>query len=91
MTVKILKQDKNTLEIDIGDIDESLAAMIVEKLNGTTGVEFAAYKREHPIIGTPHLVVKTKGSDPAKVLDKILEEVKKEITEFRKQFSDIAK
>ncbi len=91
MTVKILKQDKNTLEIDIGDIDQSLAAMIVEKLNGTKGVEFAAYKREHPIVGAPHLIVKTKGSDPAKVLDKILEEVKKEVSEFRKQFSEIAK
>ncbi len=91
MTVKILKQDKNTLEIDLGEIDQSLAVILVEKLNETKGVEFAAYKREHPIIGTPHLIVKTKGSDPAKVVGKILGEIHKEVTEFRKQFSDIAK
>jgi DNA-directed RNA polymerase subunit L len=91
MTVKILKQDKNTLELDLGEIDQSLAVMMVEKLNETKGVVFAAYKREHPVVGAPHLIVKTKGSDPAQVLAKVLDGIKKDVGDFKKKFSDIVK
>jgi len=91
MTIKIIRNEKNVLEIDLGEIDQSLARVIAEKLNETKGVEFAACKVQHPVVGTPYLVVKTKGADPAGLVTKKLEEIKKEVTEFKKQFSDIAK
>lgn len=91
MTVKILKSEKNILEIDLGEIDQSIAQLIVEKLNETKGVEFAACKVAHPVIGTPYLIVRTKGANPVGLVSKKLEEIKKEIGEFKKQFSEITK
>ncbi len=91
MAVKILKQEKNILELDLGEVDQSLALIIVRRLNETKGVEFAACKKEHPIIGTPHLIVRTKTSDPVKLVGKVLEELKTEVAEFRKQFSELVK
>lgn len=91
MTVKILKKEKNELEVDLGDVDYSIAQIIAERLQDAKGVEFVACKVTHPVVGTPHLIIKTKGADPAKLLTKEIEEVKKQVTEFKKQFSDIAK
>jgi len=91
MTIKILKKEKNELEVDLGEADYSVAQVIAARLQETKGVEFAACKITHPVVGTPHLIVKTKTADPVKLVTKEIEEVKKEISEFKKQFSDIAK
>jgi DNA-directed RNA polymerase subunit L len=91
MTIKILKKEKNVLEVDLGEVDYSIAQIITERLQTVKGVEFAACKITHPVVGTPHLIVKTKGTDPLKLVTKEIGEVKKQVTEFKKQFSDIAK
>ena len=91
MAIKILKKEKNVLEVDLGEVDYSVAQIITERLQNAKGVEFAACKITHPVVGTPHLIVKTKGTDAAKLVAKEIEEVKKQVTDFKKQFSDIAK
>ena len=91
MTIKILKNEKNVLEIDLGDVDSSIAQILSERLQNTKGVEFVACKVTHPVIGTPHLIVKTKTADPVKLVTKEIEAVKKEVEDFKKQFSDIVK
>jgi DNA-directed RNA polymerase subunit L len=89
MAVKILINEKNTLEMDLGDPDQSLAQLLAERLNEDKDVEFASYKMEHPYMATPKLIVRTKKGDPAKLVLEKLDELKKELSEFRKQFSDI--
>ncbi len=91
MTIKILKNEKNVLEIDLGEVDHSIAQIIAERLQETKGVEFAAYKITHPVVGTPYLIVKTKTANPVSLVTKQLEVIKKEIADFKKQFSDITK
>ena len=91
MTIKIIRSEKNILEIDVDHIDPSLAQLIVEKLNETKGVEFAAWKKAHPVVGTPHIIVKTKGANPVSLVTKKLEEIKKEVGDFKKEFSGIVK
>ncbi|NYZ77047.1 hypothetical protein H0O02_01905 [Candidatus Micrarchaeota archaeon] len=90
MAIRILQKEKDVLELDLGDIDQSIAQMITEKLNETKGVEFAACKVPHPVIGTPHLIVRTKGANASELVAKKLEEIRKEVEEFRKQFSEIS-
>jgi DNA-directed RNA polymerase subunit L len=92
MGIKLITNEKNELEAEISDIDVSLLTAIVEKLNETGNVEFAAYKTEHPVLGHPKLIVKTKGS--AKAADavvKALDELKDETEEFKKKFSEMLK
>ncbi|MDD5171851.1 MAG: RpoL/Rpb11 RNA polymerase subunit family protein [Candidatus ainarchaeum sp.] len=90
MVAKILVNEKNTLEMDIGSADQSLAQLLAERLTEDKDVEFASYKVEHPFMTTPKLIVRTKKGDPAKLVLEKLDELKKELGEFRKQFSEIS-
>ena len=91
MEIKVLVKEKNTLEMELGGVDQSLAQLLAEKLNDDKDVEFASYKLEHPIVASPKLFVRTKKGDPTKLVLKKLEEVKKELASFREQFADIVK
>lgn len=89
MAVKILVNEKDTLEMELGEADQSLAQLLAERLGEDKDVEFASYKVEHPLLGTPKLIVRMKKGDPAKLVLEKLDELKKELNEFRKQFEDI--
>jgi DNA-directed RNA polymerase subunit L len=91
MNVKILVNEKNVLEMELGGIDQSLAQLLAEKLTDEKDVEFASYKVEHPIIGKPKLYVRVKKGDPTKIVLDKLDEIKKEVAEFKSQFVDIVK
>ncbi len=91
MEVRILVNEKNTLEMELIGADQSLAQLLAEKLGSDKDVEFASYKVEHPIIANPKLIVRTKKGEPGKIVLEKLAELKSEVAEFRKQFLDIAK
>ncbi len=91
MEVKILINEKNTLELELAGGDQSLAQLLAERLNEDKDVEFASYKVEHPIVGNPKLFLRTRKGEPAKLVLEKLAEIKKEVSEFRSQFSDIVK
>lgn len=86
MDVTVLNNDKNTLELEINGSDISFANLLVEKLNSDKSVEFAAVKTDHPVLGNPKIIVKTKKKDPADVLGEKLEEIKEDLDKFRTQF-----
>jgi DNA-directed RNA polymerase subunit L len=91
MEIKVLINEKNTVELDLAGVDHSLAQMLAEKLNEEKDVEFASYKVEHPLVGTPKLYLRTKKGEAAKLVLEKLEEIRKEVLDFRGQFQDIVK
>lgn len=91
MEVRILINEKNTLELEMVGGDQSLAQLLAERLNEEKDVEFASYKVEHPIIGNPKLYVRTKKGEAGKLVLEKLDELKKEVADFKGQFSDIVK
>lgn len=91
MEVRILVNEKNTLELELCGMDSSLAQLLAEKLSAEKDVAFAACKVEHPLIGSPKLVVKTKKTDAAKLVLEKIEEIKKDVADFRSAFSDMVK
>jgi len=91
MEVKILVNEKNTLEMELTGVDQSLAQHLAEKLNEEKDVEFASYKVEHPLVGNPKLYVRVKKGEPAKIVLEKLDEMKKELLGFKEQFSEIVK
>ena len=91
MEVKVLINEKNTLELEMVGGEQSLAQLLAERLNEDKDVEFASYKVEHPIVGNPKLFVRTKKGEPGKVVLDKLSELRKELGEFRSQFSDLVK
>jgi DNA-directed RNA polymerase subunit L len=89
MEVNILKKEKNEIEFEMAGEDSTLPALLVHKLNEYPGVDFAAYKEEHPLIKRPKLTVRVKRGDPAKTIEKALKELSAEVADFRTQISKL--
>jgi DNA-directed RNA polymerase subunit L len=91
MEVKVLKDESDELSFEIIGADQSLAQLIVERLNKDKSVTFAASKVAHPLIANPSVVLKTKGKKASEVLISTLKEIKDEIVEFRGKFQEISR
>lgn len=87
MEIKVLKNEKDYLEIELDNL--TIAELLRKQLWNDSAVEVAAWKREHPS-KNPVLVIKTKDKSAKKALqdciaklqkinDKILEEFKKAV------------
>lgn len=88
MEVKVLEKGKDSLEIELKDVDASLAQTIVERLQNESGVDFASFKKEHPIVSHPHIYLRTKRKDPKEVLIKVLQALHKDVAEFKSSFAE---
>lgn len=91
MEVKVIKNEPGELSFELVDSDQSLAQLLVEKLNKEKSVEFAASKVAHPLIANPVVIVKTKKTKALDVVVKNLEELKKEVDSFKKKFAELAR
>jgi DNA-directed RNA polymerase subunit L len=91
MEVKVLTNEKNVLELELVGSDTSLAQLISERLNQDKDVEFSSFKVEHPLLAHPKLYVRTKKGDASKLVLEKIEEIKKELADFRNQFTEISK
>ena len=87
MVTNIITNEKTSLEIELVGIDRSLAQILSEKLSADSSVEYAAYKVDHPTMAAPKLILKTKKADASKVLIEKLEEIKKDVLGFQKEFA----
>lgn len=87
MIAKVLKNEKNHLEIEISNL--TMAELIRKYLWEDPAVKFAAWKRDHPT-KNPVLIVKTEGKTAKKAIsdcisridklsDKILNDFKKTV------------
>jgi DNA-directed RNA polymerase subunit L len=79
--MKVIKDTKKELEIEITGESHSLCNAIRKTLMEDDDVEAAAYVIEHPIIGEPKLIIKAK--NPKKSLKKAAETVKARCDEFK--------
>ena len=74
MIVKVLKNEKNHLEIELDNL--TIAELVRNELWEDSAVTVSAWKRDHPI-KNPVLVVKTDGKSAQKVLTEGLERIAK--------------
>jgi DNA-directed RNA polymerase subunit L len=75
MEVKVLKDEKNELELSIDSL--TIAEVLREYLNKDDSVVFAAWRREHP--NKPLLLrVETKGKSAKKAVEDAIEKIEKE-------------
>ncbi len=75
MELRILEENDDMLKVEIDDV--TLVNLLNEKVWKQRGIEFSAYKIEHPYLAKPVITVKSK--NPKKALieaaDKIIEDV----------------
>jgi len=75
MEVKVLKQEKNEIEIQLNNI--TIAEVLREYLHKDPDVEFAAWKQEHP--SKPAVLrVETKGKTAKKAIENAVNLISKE-------------
>ncbi len=79
--MKILKNTKTELEIEITGETHSLCNALRKTLMEDKGVESAAYVIDHPIVGEPVLYIKAK--NPKKSLQKAAETLMSQCNEFK--------
>lgn len=83
MEVKILKEEKNIIEVSIANL--TVAEVLRAYLNLDKSVVFAAWNREHPD-KPPILRVETKGKDPKKAVKDAIDSISKDIGDVASDF-----
>ncbi len=80
MEVKILKDEKDVLDVEIGSL--TMAELLRVYLN-KQGANLAAWKREHP---TKNPVLHIEDSNAKKLLKAAVKEIEKELDSFSDEF-----
>jgi len=86
MDIDILKDEKNEIEVKIGNL--TIAELLRVYLNEDTSVKFAAWKREYQT-ESPTLKVKTDGKTAKKALADAVSTIAKELDKVSGDFSKL--
>ncbi len=84
MDLKILKEDKEEIEVEIDSV--TLVEVLRVYLNENSDVSFVAWKREHP---TKNPVLKVKAKNPKKAMKDAVSTVIKELDKVEKDFASL--
>ncbi len=88
MEIKIIKKEKNYLEIELNNL--TVAELLRDVLWQDKATEIAAWKREHPS-KQPHLILRTQGKEAKKVLLETIEKVQKLNEDMLAEFKKVMK
>ena len=83
MNVDVRKLEKNYLEIALVDEDVSLADSLREIIVEDKDVEFASARLEHPQVGHPVIIIRTKSKNALDLLINAVTQLKGSADEFR--------
>jgi len=86
MEVKVLKEEKDALLIELVGESETFANLLREELWNVKGVIEAAYIREHPELSQPKLWIKTEGINPREALKIAIDNLIKKFSELKKAY-----
>jgi DNA-directed RNA polymerase subunit L len=81
MYMKILKEEKDSMEIEINDL--TMASFLAKYLNMDERVDIASFRQEHPLKETVTLFFKVKEGDPKKILKETLKRMESDVKELR--------
>lgn len=84
MDVKILKQDKDSIEVEINSL--TIVEILRVYLNKDSSVSFAAWRRDHP---TKNPVLAVKAKNPKKAIKDAVLAVTKDLDKVEKDFSKL--
>ena len=83
MKLNVKTQEPNYLEIEFMDEDISFVHALREILVEKKDVEFVAAKTDHPQVGQPTLLLRTRKEDALETLRDALKELKKEVASIK--------
>jgi len=77
MEINVLKEEKNKLIFEIQGEDHTLANALRKELWNDKKVTAAGYQVEHPLKGTPKMIVETSSGSPRTAIKDAIERLKK--------------
>lgn len=86
MPVKVIKNDKNTLIIEVIDESETFLNLLREELWSIDGVKEVAFYRDHPELENPKLFIKMEKGNPKKALEKAISNLIKKLDELKESY-----
>lgn len=90
--LKIITSEQKRVEMYVVGADHTLMNLLVKQLQSQKEVAAVAYTIEHPLSGSPRLLIETKGSvNPVKALATAISDLKKTNQEFVSAFSKLVK
>ncbi|MBI4894660.1 MAG: DNA-directed RNA polymerase subunit L [Candidatus Aenigmarchaeota archaeon] len=91
MDLKKVKEDKDTLLLEIAGETFTVTNALKEELWNDKTVSEAAQVREHPYLSEPKVFVKTEKGSPVAALEKAAERISANAKEFQAEFKKAAK
>jgi len=85
-SIKIVKNEGNEIWLEFQSGDLTIPDLIANTLVGRSNVEFAGVRKDHPEVGKPMLVVKTKRNAKEELV-KMLEELDDSLKNIETQLS----
>lgn len=80
---QVTRKEGNYLEVSFNEIDHGMLSLLKERLNFKDEVLECGYFIDHPVVGKPVFKLRTKGKEALEVWNKTVEEVLKELVEFK--------
>lgn len=86
--IKILEKSDRVLEFELPTEGHTFCNLLAYYLNEDPEVEYAAYRIDHPLLGIPRVIVRTReGKSPLEALLDAVERIEKDLRELREKFS----
>ena len=89
MEVEITKSDKNELRLKFNEIDQGFLNLVKLAVWEDSATQMAGFNIDHPVVGYPIFILKTKGKSAKDVWNKALESVNKQISTFESQIKKL--
>lgn len=86
MNIKIMGKGKNKLRVEFEGEDHTLLNLLRKTL-WEENVDYAAYKKTHPFLDNPELILETDKKDPTKTLKAAAKKIASDMEDFRKSFT----
>ena len=81
---EVLKNDKEELRLQFDTIDQGFLNFIKDAIWKQSGVEQAGFRIDHPEVGKPVFVIKTKGKKAKDVWNSAVDSLSKDLSKLEK-------
>ncbi len=86
MNIKIIGKGKNKLRVEFEGEDHTLLNLLRKAL-WEEGADYSAYKKTHPFLDNPELILETDKKDPTRILKTAAKKIADQMVDFRKEFT----
>ncbi len=84
--MEIKESTKNKLILLIPEFDNSMLNILKEELRNDSSVDISAFTMDHPLVGTPKLIVETNKGEPKKAILEAIKRLRAKNKEFSTAF-----